>query len=69
MSKRQDEVRIKNWKTKAISRRKENDYLKKREKELIQSRDSWKEKYKAAKLSHKKKLLTSRLVKCVPVYV
>lgn len=39
MSKRQYEDRIKNWKCKAISRRKENDYLKSRIKELLDSRD------------------------------
>ncbi|MFK7950095.1 MAG: hypothetical protein AB8G11_21065 [Saprospiraceae bacterium] len=63
MSKRQYEVRIKNWKTKAISRRKENEYLKKREQELIKSRDKWKSKYQAEKLVCKKVLLDSKKAK------
>jgi hypothetical protein len=38
-----------NWKDKAISRRKENEKLQKRIKELTASRDGWKNKYKAVK--------------------
>lgn len=49
MSKRQYEDKIKNWKSKAIARRKENDYLKSRNKELIESRDNWKQKYQSEK--------------------
>jgi len=63
MSKRLYEDRIKNWKGKAISRRKENDYRKKREKELIVSRDNWKAKYQAEKLSHKNTLLAGKKAK------
>jgi len=37
------------WKDRAIDRRYENKYLKKRIKELTQSRDNWKEKHKAVK--------------------
>jgi hypothetical protein len=35
------------WKSKSVQRNAENKELKKRIKELINSRDSWKEKYKA----------------------
>ena len=63
MSKRRYEDRIKKWKTKAISRRKENDYLKKREKELRKSRDKWKSKYQSEKLAHKKRLLDGKKAK------
>lgn len=63
MSKRRYEDRVKNWKDKAISRRKENDYRKKREKELIASRDSWKAKYQAEKLAHKNTLLDGKKAK------
>ena len=63
MSKRQYEDRLKNWKTKAISRRKENDYLKKREQELIKSRNKWKARYQAEKLAHKKTLLDGKKAK------
>lgn len=52
MSKRQYEDRAKNWKCKAIIRRKENAYLKSRIKELTESRDKWKTKYKESKQSH-----------------
>lgn len=52
MSKRRYEDRIKNWKSKAISRRKENEYLKSRHKELIASRDNWKRKYQIEKSKH-----------------
>jgi hypothetical protein len=63
MSQRQYEYRLKNWKSKAISRRKENDYLKRREKELIKSRDSWKHKYQSEKLAHKNTLLKGKKAK------
>lgn len=63
MSKRRYEDRVKNWKDKAISRRKENDYRKKREKELIESRDMWKAKYQAEKLAHKTTLLNGKKAK------
>lgn len=63
MSKRRYEDRVKNWKDKAISRRKENDYRKKREKELIASRDRWKAKYQAEKLAHKNMLLEGKKAK------
>lgn len=46
--------RVKNWKSKAISRRKKIDSLKRRNKELIDNRDSWQEKYKLEKSAHKK---------------
>ena len=36
------------WKSKSVSRNKENKELKKRIKELKSSRESWKEKYKKA---------------------
>jgi len=45
MSIRQYEDSVKNWKTKAIARRKEKDRLVKRVKELTLSRDRWKAKY------------------------
>ncbi|WP_338790948.1 hypothetical protein [Bernardetia sp. MNP-M8] len=60
MSKRQYEYRIKNWKSKAMARRKENDYLKSRIKELLDSRDSWKKKYQAEKLQGKLNLSTKK---------
>ena len=63
MSKRQYEDKVKKWKTKAILRREENDYLKKRVKELLQSRDKWKAKYQSEKLSHKKTLLDGKKAK------
>ena len=63
MSKRQYEDSVKNWKDKAISRRKENDYRKQREKELIESRDRWKAKYQAEKLAHKSTLLNGKKAK------
>ena len=63
MSKRQYEDSVKNWKDKAISRRKENDYRKQREKELIKSRDRWKAKYQAEKLAHKSTLLNGKKAK------
>jgi len=63
MSKRRYEDRVKNWKTKAISRREEIHYLKKRVKELERSRDNWKEKCQSEKLAHKKTLLDSRKAK------
>lgn len=44
MSKRHNKDTTLEWKTKAISRRKENASLKKRLQEVIQSRDSWKRK-------------------------
>jgi len=42
-------VKANNWKGKAIARRKENEKLRKRLKELKASRDGWKNKYKALK--------------------
>ena len=48
-SKGQPKFKVNNWKSKAISRRKEIDSLRKRIKELTHSRDSWKAKYKSAK--------------------
>ena len=63
MSKRQYENRIKNWKTKAIERRKENEYLKSRLKELTLSRDNWKRKYQTEKLSATHILLNSKKAK------
>jgi len=63
MSKRQYEDRIKNWKTKAISRRLENEYLKSRLKELEQSRDNWKKKYQKEKEGHRVTLLNGRKAK------
>ena len=48
-SKGQTKDKTNSWKTKAISRRKENEKLRKRNKELTQSRDVWKEKYKTLK--------------------
>lgn len=50
------------WKERAISRRLENKELNKRRKELIKSRDGWKEKYmlqkeKADKLEHDLELI------------
>ena len=53
MSKGQYEDRIKNWKAKAISRRKDNEGLRRRIKELTQSRDNWKNKYKSLQLDGK----------------
>ena len=67
MSKRHYEDKIKKWKTKAISRRKEDDYLKKREKELLQSRDKWKSKYQLEKLAHKKTLLDGKKRKDISI--
>ena len=46
-SKRQVKVTVNKWKEKAIARRKENEKMKKRIKELRASRDNWKSKYKA----------------------
>lgn len=51
MSQGQDKDRLKNWKSKAITRRKENSYLKQRIKELAASRDNWKRKCMASKHS------------------
>ena len=45
----QIKVTVNNWKDKAIARRKENEQLKKRIKELTTSRDGWKSKYKFLK--------------------
>ena len=45
----QAKVTRNNWKSKAISRRKENEKLQKRIKELTASRDGWKNKYKVVK--------------------
>ena len=42
----QTKVKENNWKRKAISRRQENDKLKKRLKEVTESRDNWKKKWK-----------------------
>ena len=54
------------WKERAISRRLENKELNKRRKELIKSRDSWKQKYniqkeKADKLEHELELIKKKL--------
>ncbi len=54
------------WKDRAISRRLENKELNKRRKELIKSRDGWKEKYmvqkeKADKLEHDLELVKKKL--------
>lgn len=38
------------WKSRAIERREENKALKKRIKEITQSRDNWKNKYKDTKI-------------------
>ncbi len=46
---RQDKDRANRWKAKAISRRKENEKLRKRIKELTQSREGWKKKYQLRK--------------------
>ena len=53
LSKGQQKDKDNNWKTKAINRRKENEKLRKRNKELIQSRDNWKTKYKTLKKTKK----------------
>jgi len=45
----QYKYRADNWKKKAILRREENEKLKRRIKELLHSRDSWKKKYKLEK--------------------
>ncbi|MBC6367268.1 hypothetical protein [Algoriphagus sp. AK58] len=55
------------WKERAISRRLENKELNKRRKELIKSRDGWKEKYmvqkeKADKLEHDLELIKKKLI-------
>jgi hypothetical protein len=63
MSKRRDEDRIKNWKSKAIERRKENDDLKSRNKELLLSRDNWKRKYQEEKSEHRVRLFNSKKAK------
>jgi hypothetical protein len=63
MSKRLCEDRIKNWKSKAISRRKENESLKRRNKELLASSAHWKKKYQAEKLAHKKSLFQGKKAK------
>jgi hypothetical protein len=54
------------WKDRAIARRLENKELQKRRKELIKSRDGWKEKYlfqkeKADKLQHDLELIKKKL--------
>jgi hypothetical protein len=54
------------WKERAISRRLENKELNKRRKELVKSRDGWKEKYmvqkeKADKLEHDLELIKKKL--------
>jgi len=43
-------LKINNWKRKAVNRRIENELLKKRQKELMLSRENWKSKYKQKKL-------------------
>jgi hypothetical protein len=63
MSKRRNEDRIKNWKSKAIERRKENDDLKSRNKELLLSRDNWKRKYQEEKSEHRVRLFNSKKAK------
>jgi len=60
MSQRLYEDRIKKWKSKAITRRKKIDSLKSRNKELIDSRDYWQEKYKLEKSAHKKSLFAGK---------
>jgi len=52
-SKGQAKVTNNNWKDKAIARRKENEKLRKRNKELILSRAGWKAKYQASKSVNK----------------
>lgn len=54
------------WKERAIERRLENKELHKRKKELIRSRDNWKEKYhtqkaKADRLEHELELIKKKL--------
>lgn len=54
------------WKERAIARRLENKELNKRRKELIKSRDGWKEKYmvqkeKADKLEHELEFIKKKL--------
>ncbi len=54
------------WKERAIGRRLENKELNKRRKELIKSRDGWKEKYmvqkqKADKLEHELEFIKKKL--------
>jgi len=49
MSKRQNKDTENNWKAKAINRRKENEKLRKRLKEVMESRTNWKNKYKELK--------------------
>lgn len=63
MSKRQYENRIKNWKAKAIRRRKENEYLKSRVKELKESRENWKNKYQIEKQQHEISLSNTKKAK------
>ena len=63
MSKRQYENRIKNWKIKVITRRKENEYLKSRLKELRESRENWKNKYQLEKQQHKISLSNTKKTK------
>lgn len=53
LSKGHDKDTAKNWKNKAISRGKENNFLRKRIKELQASRASWKDKYFALKKAPK----------------
>jgi len=58
-SKGQSKVTNNKWKDKAIARRKENEKLRKRNKELILSRAGWKTKYQAAKSGNKSPLALS----------
>ena len=58
--------KLKNWKQKAIERRRKIDALQKRQKELTASREGWKQKYKAVKaenldLIHQNHILQKRI--------
>jgi len=55
------------WKERAISRRLENKELNKRRKELLLSRDNWKDKYtfqknRADRLEHELDLIKKKLI-------
>jgi len=63
MSQRQNEDRLKNWKAKAITRRKEISYLKQRVNELAESRDNWKHKCMTSKQSSSLDLFTDHKAK------
>lgn len=51
---RHDKYTVNKWKEKAITRRKENEKLRKRIRELIKSREGWKKKYQEEKESTKR---------------